>query len=133
MSQKDEQFSTYQDGTSESKTVESIHAVERIVRNVIYPKVKFLSDDDDAYNRPDFTGLTPKTQSVAICEKILSVLGRSADGIKSKVMWWIAYRKVIRTKITRLRLCDVHCIKREFQEGKQRGCVSTSCLCVLYL
>ena len=119
MSQKDEQYSAYQDGSSESKTVESIHAVERIVRNVIYPKVKFLSDDNAAYNRPDFTGLSRKTQSVVICEKILSALGRSSDSIKSKVMWWIAYRRVIRTKITRLRLCDVHCIKREFQEGKQ--------------
>ena len=118
MSQKDEQYSAYRHGFSESKTVESIHAVERIVRNVIYPKVEFLSDDNAAYNRPDFTGLTPKTQSVAICEKILSVLGRSADGIKAKVMWWNAYKKVIRNKIICLRLRDVHCIKREFQEGK---------------
>lgn len=118
-SAKNEQYEAYRSGAAEGKTVESIHAVERIVRNVIYPKVKFLSDDDHVYERPDFTGGGgPKTQSVAICDKILSVLGRSADSVKSRVLWWVAYRKVIRRKITRLRLCDVHAIKCDFQEGK---------------
>ena len=68
MSQKDEQYFAYKYGYfGESTTVESIQAVERIVRNAIYPKVKFLSDDNAAYNRPDFTGLSQKTQSVTIC------------------------------------------------------------------
>ena len=115
---KTELHATYKSGAEEGKTVDSINAVERIVKNLIYPKIKFLSDDDTVYETPDFTGLGPKTQSVAICEKILTALDRPNETMKAKTMWWVAYRKIIRKKITRLRLADVYGIKKAFKEGK---------------
>ena len=114
---KVEQHQAYQSGATEGKTVESIRLVERIVKNCIYPKLKFISDDDSVFDMPDFTGLGPKTQAVAVCERILSELNRSTNSIKKKVMWWISYKRVIRRKIIRLRLADVQGIKKAFREG----------------
>ena len=105
------------------------------MKNLIYPKIKFLSDDETVYETPDFTGLGPKTQSVAICEKLLTALDRSNETMKAKTMWWVAYRKVIRRKITRLRLADVYGIKKAFKEGKSEEleivwwCVLFSTIC----
>ena len=112
-----ELLATYRSGKEEVKTLDSINIVERIVKNQIYPKIKFLSDDESLYETPDFTGLGPKTQSVAICNKVLSALDRPNETMKAKVLWWVAYRKVIRRKIVRLRLADVYGIKKSFQEG----------------
>ena len=58
---RNEQYLAYKSGHQEGKTVDSIKTVERYVKNSIYPKIKFFSDDDIDYDQPDFTGAVSYT------------------------------------------------------------------------
>ena len=88
---KEEQLLAQKCGSEEGKTIDSILLVERSVKNLIYPKTKFLSDTELDYDQPDFATNEPKTQSVRICEKILKKVGKSGYTIHNKVLWWLAY------------------------------------------
>ena len=116
---RNEQYLAYKSGHQEGKTVDSIKTVERYVKNAIYPKIKFFSDDDIDYDQPDFTGAGagPKKQAVAICECLLKYLGKTDYSIHKKVLWWVSYRKVIKAKISRLRQADVRSVQVSFMEG----------------
>lgn len=116
--ERNDQYFAYKSGTEEGKTIDSISAVERYVKNVIYPRIKFLSDVDDDYDEPDFAGDATGKQSVALCNRILLCLGRTKCSIKEKVMWWVAYRKIIKRKISKLRHADVRSIRILFIEGE---------------
>ena len=64
------QYKADKSGSQEGKTVASIYTVERYVKNGIYPKIKFFSDNEEDYNQPDFVGAdgsSTKQQSVSIC------------------------------------------------------------------
>ena len=112
------QYETYRKGTEEGKTLDSISTVERHVKQVIYPRVKFLSDDEDEYLQPDFAEGTRGKQAVAICERILRATGKDNYTTKQKVEWWVAYRKVIRKRLCKLRQSNVRYLQIRFVEGK---------------
>lgn len=98
--------------------MDSIHSVERYVRNYVYPKIKFFSDTDEDYDQPDFVGDEgKKKQTVTVCNKILQSLGKSHYSITQKVKWWVAYRKIIKRKLSKLRHADVRALQMEFVEG----------------
>lgn len=92
--------------------------VERHVKGIIYPRVKFLSDNEEDFLQPDFVGGSKGKQAIAICERILQCMGRSNYSTKQKVMWWIAYRKIIRKKLIKLRSTNVRALQVLFIEGK---------------
>lgn len=115
--ERNEQYEAYKSEAEEGKTVESIKTVERLVKNVIYPKIKFLSDNEDDYDQPDFASNGSSKQTVAICDCILGCLDKKHYTIKQKVHWWVAYRKVIRRKISKLRQSDVRALQVFFVEG----------------
>ncbi len=115
---RNEQYKAYKSGEEEPKTVTNIIVVERYIKNLIYPKIKFLSDTEEDYNQPDFAGDGKRKQSVSICNKILSSLGRFDYTIKQKVLWWVSYRKVIKSKLSRLRQADVRSLHSQFEEGQ---------------
>lgn len=111
-------YKAYKSGDEEEKSVGNIIVVERYIKNLVYPKIKFLSDKDEEYNQPDFTSDVNKRQSVSICNKILSSLGKADYTIKQKVLWWVSYRKIIKSKISRLRQADVRSLHTQFEEGQ---------------
>ena len=88
------------------------------VKTIIYSKIKFLSDNDDDYNCPDFVGDGRNKQTVAICNSMLDHFERTDYSIKQKVLWWVTYRKKIREKISRLRQADVRALQELFIKGK---------------
>ena len=115
------QYKAYKSGSQEGKTVASIYTVERYVKNGIYPKIKFFSDNEEDYNQPDFVGAdgsSKKQQSVSICNKILMSLGKGHYTLTQKVMWWVAYRKIVKKKLCKLRQADVRSLQVVFLEGE---------------
>lgn len=101
--------------------MDSIHTVERYVKNHIYPKIKFLSDNEEDYRQPNFVGEVGKKkpqQAATICTKMLHYLDKSHYNIKQTVSWWVAYRKIIKTKLCKLRHADVRSLQLEFVEGQ---------------
>ena len=103
----------------EGTTVDSIHTVERMVKIMIYPKIKFFSDNEDDYDQPDFVaGRQRKQQSIGICNTILKAIGKDDYSLKQKIMWWVAYRKVIKTKVCKLRQANVRKLQMLFLECK---------------
>lgn len=107
----------YKCGYEEPKNVDSITSVQMAVKNLIYPTAKFLSDSEYDYDQPNFANDGPKSQSVRICEKLLKKVGKSGYTIGNKVRWWLAYRKIIRRKIGRLRQSDVRSVQEDFVKG----------------
>lgn len=114
---RSEQYNAYKSGEEEPKTVANIIVVERYIKNLVYPKIKFLSDTDDDYDQPDFASNGKKKQAVSICEKILPSLSKAHYSIKQKVQWWVSYRKIIKSKIGKLRQTDVRTLHQQFKEG----------------
>lgn len=114
-----DQCDAYKSGADEIKTLESIHSVERYVKNYIYPKIKFFSDSEEEYNQPDFVGEVgkKKKQTVTMCLNLLEFLGKSHYTVKQKVLWWVSYRRTIKTKLCRLRHADVRALQVEFVDG----------------
>ena len=113
-----EQYKAYKSGSQEGKTMASIYTVERYVKNNIYPKIKFFSDNEEDYNQPNFVGggSGKPQQSVSICNKILTSLGKGHYTLTQKVSWWVAYRKIIKKKLFKLRQADVRSLQVVFLE-----------------
>ena len=114
------QYKAYKSGSQEGKTVASIYTVERYVKNNVYPKIKFFSDNEEDYNQPNFIGggSSKPHQSASICNKILMSLGKGHYTLTQKVSWWVAYRKIIKKKLHKLRHADVRSLQVVFLEGE---------------
>lgn len=110
----------YKEGIGEEYNVDSVKSVERYVKKEIYPTIKFLSDSDDDYYKPDFTitDVYSLTQTHKIANRLLTVLNLGHYDVKRKVMWWISYRKIIKKKIAALRATDIRCLQKLFINGK---------------
>ena len=116
--ERNEQYLAYNSEAEEGKTIDSINAVEQNVKNSIYPRIKFLSDNEEDFHQPDFLGDAKGKQAAAICNCILDCLGKSEYTIKQKVLWWVAYRKIIKRKLCKLRQANVRSLQTLFIEGK---------------
>ena len=112
------QYDAYHSSAEEGKTADTIRLVEQHVKDLIYPLVKFFSDSEEDYHEPDFVGRSKGKQAIRICERILERMGKSEYSTKQKVLWWIAYRKIIRAKLTKIRSTNVRSLQILFIEGK---------------
>ena len=63
-------------------------------------------------------GNQKQQQAVSICNSILFSLGKGHYTLIDKVAWWLAYRKVIKKKLLKLRHADVRSLQVVFIECK---------------
>ena len=102
------------------KSFESIKAVEKLVKDYVYPKVKFFSDSDSDYNEPDFTAPDDENskQTIKIVNQLLQLLSKSHYDLKNKVLFWVAYRKEVKTIVQGQRYASVRRFKKNYLEGE---------------
>lgn len=119
-----EQRLAYEKNQGEDCTTYSHAQVRRYVTKEIFRNVIFFSEDKENFFHPNFVEADDdddeEPQSVTICNILLACLNRKSLSIKSKVNWWITYRKTIYDCVINLRGKTIHAMSANFSKMYQK-------------